>query len=342
MCDLFILDKHILKSNFKIDNISTQCPSISRDIISERIALIKKYQKQLKKLMKIPVIEQKTDIWYKTRENMISASDFAQALGFGKFGTAKQLIQKKCEPVNESAFSQTNPFFKWGNMFEPVAIQIYSKLAGVNVNSFGLIKHPKYDFFGASPDGIDELGRMVEIKCPMKRTIIKGSIPTQYEYQMQGQLDVCELDECYYFECEFGTTESLSEFEEIAKKYEFKGGIIETKQCEFEYSDNITEYKNICDWVAIESKKHYEKIIYWYLKNFNLQRVIRNKDFMNEKMKDLKEVWDKILYYRTNKEKYVIEVLNTIDIETESLYLQKNKDPQQKKKIKGYSFLDLE
>lgn len=37
------------------------------------------------------------------------------------------------------------------------------------IYEFGLMKNPHHDFFGASPDGISELGVMLEIKCPYKR-----------------------------------------------------------------------------------------------------------------------------------------------------------------------------
>ena len=152
---------------------------------------------QLQKLLEIPKIVQKSEEWYRARENMISASDFAQALGKGKFGNQNQLIQKKCDPVDESAFSLTNPFFKWGNMFESVACDIYSSVNKANSHEFGLLKHPVHKFFGASPDGISDDGVMLEIKCPLKRKI-GGDVPTQYYYQIQGQLDVCGLEECDY------------------------------------------------------------------------------------------------------------------------------------------------
>ena len=47
----------------------------------------------------------------------------------------------------------------------------------------------------SSPDGISELGIMLEIKCPFKIKI-DGSIPEQYWMQIQGQLEVCDLEEC--------------------------------------------------------------------------------------------------------------------------------------------------
>ena len=46
---------------------------------------------------------------------------------------------------------------------------------GVTIVEFGLVPHPTFNIFGASPDGIcDEdspkefIGRMLEIKCPPK------------------------------------------------------------------------------------------------------------------------------------------------------------------------------
>ena len=49
--------------------------------------------------------------------------------------------------------------------------------------------------FGASPDGINDLGTMVEIKTPYRRRV-DGNIPNGYMLQMQGQMAVCGLEEC--------------------------------------------------------------------------------------------------------------------------------------------------
>ena len=56
----------------------------------------------------------------------------------------------------------------------------YEELYKVKVLDFGLIPHPDFKVFGASPDGIcedtgnkDYIGRMVEIKCPPKENLQK-------------------------------------------------------------------------------------------------------------------------------------------------------------------------
>lgn len=334
---IHILDKAIKNSIFNVSKIIINNELYSKEDIENRIKVLRSYQKKLNKLLLIPKIEQKTDEWYRARENMISASDFGQACGEGKFGNVNQIIQKKCSPVDESAFSKSNPFFKWGNMFEDVAIDIYSDINNVTINSFGLLKHPKFEYLGASPDGISDLGIMVEIKCPYKRKI-DGEIPRQYYYQIQGQLEVCNLEECDYFECEFVDLKNYQDFKKEFNNNEYKGIIIEKNNSEFIYSkimNSNSTFDEADSFLNINNNIPNYKIIYWYLKKYNMKRVIRDKEFIKEKMKELKKIWDKIVYYRNNKDKYILEVLNSIDIDTECLV-------QETKKINGYNLLDIE
>jgi hypothetical protein len=69
---------------------------------------------------------------------------------------------------------------------------------------------------------------------------------------------------------------------------------------------------------------------------YNLQRVRLDKPFVDQKLQDLKTVWDKILFYRENPDRFEIEVEKRIDIgETPRL-----KPLYEKQAIKGYAFLD--
>jgi putative phage-type endonuclease len=165
---------------------------------------LREYRSVLDHLLESPGIAQRTPEWYAAREGLLTASDIAQALGQAKFGTRKAFYQKKCLPREEQPpFDPSIPPLKWGIMFEPVACRVYRALnAGVKVNEFGLLRHREIDHLGASPDGITEHGVMLEIKCPWRRKI-DGGIPVQYYYQIQGQLEVCGLHECDYFECAF-------------------------------------------------------------------------------------------------------------------------------------------
>ena len=92
----------------------------------------------------------------------------------------------------------------------------------VQVKEFGMVAHPKYNFLGASPDGIvcptkndgihstELVGRMLEIKVPLRRKIlksgeVKGEIcPIYYWDQVQLQLQCCDLDECDFWQCQIG------------------------------------------------------------------------------------------------------------------------------------------
>ena len=110
----------------------------------------------------------------------------------------------------------SNAAIDWGVKYEEVAVQIYEYRNSVNVVEYGCIKHPNYDWLGASPDGITDDGVMLEIKCPSSRAIT-GVIPSYYWCQVQGQLEVCELDRCDFLECKLKNT---WEEEYLADNYE--------------------------------------------------------------------------------------------------------------------------
>jgi putative phage-type endonuclease len=244
-----------------------------------------------------PIIIQRTPEWFETRKQLITASDFAQALGEGKFGTQKQLYQKKCG-YEEDVFDNNLPPLKWGSMFEDVAASIYTQRNNTRLHDFGLIKHPNYDFFGASPDGITDAGIMLEIKCPYRRKIT-GEVPTQYYYQIQGQLDVCDLEECDYFECKF---ESSCVY--LENGYE-KGVVLERANQKYSYSP-VKDWSEAClnDWVKENSDEHVVLVHYYTLVHCNTVRVCRDKEFINENLESLREIWNKILLYRNDRALY--------------------------------------
>jgi hypothetical protein len=113
----------------------------------------------LNNLKKQPYIKQRSEEWYKMRENRLTASDLYDAVH-----NPRSLIKKKIKNVSYNSYSI--PALKWGCMFEKVAIDIYSHLNNVQVNEFGLLINDKINNFGASPDGITNEGIMIEIKCP--------------------------------------------------------------------------------------------------------------------------------------------------------------------------------
>lgn len=165
-------------------------------------------------LLNLPQPEQKSKAWFDMRNNMITASSAAQAMGESKYDSLESFIYEK---VFGREFSE-NKFVHHGKKYEHIATMLYQHIYNVKIGEFGLLKHPEIDFIGASPDGICSaytldgkrgsplLGTMVEIKCPMTREIktsgdIKDGIcPYYYWVQVQLQLQCCNLQRCDFIQ----------------------------------------------------------------------------------------------------------------------------------------------
>ena len=214
-----------------------------------------------------------------------------------------------------------------------------TKGTDLTILEFGCLPHPHIPFFGASPDGITSynsnnkhyIGRMLEIKCPKSRPI-NGIIPAGYYAQMQGQLEVCDLEYCDYLECDFQFYKSLDAFfndyndhnnKELYENKHFvktlsgkeKGIILElyntdTKQHLFNYAPasilNDRESFNTWEQTFIssifnENKTNIEYIgtIYWYLNKFNTILVKRDRDWFNSNFIKIQHFWDNVLKYRS-------------------------------------------
>lgn len=295
----------------RINSVFSSNYAFTKEDIDQRIQVIKQYQKQLAYLQMIPVIQQRTPEWFEARSKMISASDFAQALDEAKFGTQKDFFKKKCG-FEDQVFDPYCAPLKWGCMFESVASDIYTLRNKYKVFEFGLLKHPTIKHFGASPDGINEFGVMLEIKCPYKRKIT-GEVPQQYYYQIQGQLDTCGLKECDYLESEFQKYYNKEEFmndEEFGEK----GVIIELQNLEYIYSDVVYQGQQLEDWLieneTIISSMKCVTVHYWKLGKFNVVRVYKDEDFLKEKFLELETVWDKIKEYKGNKPLYDKDIIS--------------------------------
>lgn len=311
------IPEQIMKNIIAICNVVfTKRQSISQTYIDERLLKVQEYKKQLDQLMELPLVKQKSQEWYDMRKGIITASDFAQALGDGKFGTQRDFYMKKSGYVQE-AFDPYSPPLKWGNMFEDVACGIYKKRMQCEVHEFGLLKHPTIPFFGASPDGITDLGVMLEIKCPLKREIKPNAeCPLQYYYQIQGQLDVCGLQECDYLECKFEEYYDKDLFYEDTETPFEKGVIIEYRipgqdTPSYEYSPiaNASDHNVLKEWEQSHANDlNVDSVHYWKLSILNILRIYKNDEFMDDKMILLAQVWEKVKEYRTCKDLYDKEI----------------------------------
>lgn len=185
---------------------------VSENQKNENIYTIRK--EKLKKLKLLELPDQRSPEWYAMRKEMLTASSVASAIGKCHFTTREELILSKIEDKPYVS----NPITEWGVKYEDIAILFYEELYNVKVLDFGLIPHPTFKAFGASPDGIcDDTGndayvsRMVEIKCPPKRKFTK-TCPPHYLMQVQGQLEVCDLDHCDFFQVKIEDYENYDDY----------------------------------------------------------------------------------------------------------------------------------
>ena len=227
----------------------------------------------LKELLTRPFIKQRTPEWFKLRENRLTASDLFDAVK-----NPLSLSKKKLKGITYN--SNAIPALKWGSMFETVAIQIYEDMKKKKIYEFGLVINENIENFGASPDGITEDGKMIEIKCPYKRKIIDGEIPEKYQYQIQGQLAVCKLNDCDYVECEFKCYETKEEYENECENEKYHGIIAELKkekgEIEYIYSKPLQTIKE--NFEEFDKLKTGFKFNYWKLVLINIQEVKFNKE----------------------------------------------------------------
>lgn len=270
------------------------------------MSLLEKNRNQVELLKKIKLPEQRSQEWYKMRENMITASDFGAILGHSKYDTRNSVLKKKC---GLGPPFQGNKFTKWGVKYEEVATEIYRYLNKTDVMEFGCIPHPKYSFLGASPDGITPDGVMLEIKVPYSREFQKDDIPPHYYDQMQGQLEVCNLDECDFLQCKIEELNGLSEYLDESEA-EFKGVVLEYKNSDnniaFFYSKlNITD-KELEKWIRgikinLNSKGLCIKNTwYWKLVKYTIDNVKRQSDWMEKSLPVFNDFWKEVTYYRKN------------------------------------------
>jgi putative phage-type endonuclease len=271
---------------------------------------------QVQVLKKIPQNAQKSKEWYEMRNTMISASDWATVIGEGHFGTPEDILLKKCG--DDKPF-RTCPAMDWGNKYEDVAVSVYEHRNKLTVIDFGCIRHPYVSFLGASPDGITHDGVMLEIKCPKSREIT-GIPPTYYWCQVQGQLEVCELDRCDFLECNFKEYETEDDYlednyegnNELNKYGNEKGVIAEfyrksDKTLFFQYSpvniisDQLDNWKKTMmnDKFKQDNNVFFSSFYYWHLVEVSCVPIYRNQEwFQNIALPNLTLFWNKVLHYR--------------------------------------------
>lgn len=270
------------------------------------------------KQLKLP--EQRSEEWYKIRENLLTASSLADALGKGHFQTRDGLLVAKTSVEKDTISKASRDIMQWGVKYEPVATMFYEHLNNLKIVEFGLIPHPKLSVFGASPDGIADIdsppglvGRMLEIKCPPKRQFTK-EVPKHYWMQMQGQLEVCDLEECDFLQVKIEEYNDVTEYESdvmvndgLVKGYTSdnlpKGLVLdyETEDgIEYEFSPWLASLDDILNWKnkIIGERGVCTNEKWWKITRYECTLVRRDRVWWNSVVPDIIKFWSEVVHYR--------------------------------------------
>jgi putative phage-type endonuclease len=273
-------------------------------------------------LKQIPQPEQRTKEWYEFRGNRLTASDLGSVIGTNPYENYLNTVLKKCGI--EVPFT-TNKAIKHGIKYEEIVTMIYSFRNNLEVFEYGCIPHPTIPHFGASPDGIvdskskntDMIGRMLEIKCPTGRPIT-GFCPEYYWAQVQGQLDVCDLDYCDFVECliqeyssedEYFMDEGINDVYNslgmekgvIVDAYDLKLGKEVFYYCELGKSKGEIEKweSHIIDRIISDDNLEYQRTSYWRLVKYNALLIKRDKEWWDgEALPKINKYWSDVLEHR--------------------------------------------
>lgn len=283
--------------------------------IKENENIYNQRKEKLCNLKKLDLPEQRSKEWYDLRKRILTASSLGTAIDRGHFQTRDELLLDK---IVDKPYEQ-NEITEWGVKYEDVAIMFYEELYNVKVLEFGLIPHPTFHAFGASPDGIcddtgnnEYVGRMVEIKCPPKRKFTK-SVPSHYWMQVQGQLEVCDLDECDFFQVKI---EEYDSFEDYCKdtfiqddiKIEgrthlnFPKGVVITykndEKLSYVYCKLNQTNQQYLDWIETQIKENIHEIKWWKIQRFECTLVLRDKEWWFDSVDKILKFYQDLQYYQ--------------------------------------------
>uniref|UniRef100_A0A6C0JV98 YqaJ viral recombinase domain-containing protein n=1 Tax=viral metagenome TaxID=1070528 RepID=A0A6C0JV98_9ZZZZ len=256
-------------------------------------------------VLSLPQVPQRTPEWYAQSKKVLTASEFSGILGSDRAVDAL-VLQKIAEPVEGSTnrlaclTGEMSPF-DWGIRFEPVVKQILIAMWGAEIMEVGRLVHPTDAHLAASPDGIiqksserERIGRLVEIKCPVRREI-NGKIPFEYWCQMQIQMEVADIDECDYVEVKLASQYKDSKYQDPVEGtlgYSFNGTVWifqspETGELKYAYTSIEKTDWELIGWNCVET-------VPWYLDKYFTETVQRDRAWFASTEVARTSFWNKV------------------------------------------------
>ena len=307
--DLYEFVDYFSEFCYDMNSIPYRSEARKEETLSElnKISLSNKIE-NLKKIKQPP---QKSKEWYEFRHGLISASNIYKV--FSTDCKINELIYEKCKPVeiyesNNHSVNTSSPLH-WGNKYEPLTVMVYENKNSVKIMDFGCIPHPRYNFIGASPDGIvydptsNLHGRMVEIKNIVNRDI--DGIPSEaYWVQMQIQMETCDLNECDFVETRFKQYSNSLDFW-LDNENKDRGLILYFVKRDLTPCPPLYKYmpldielneESVDKWIFKTSNELNDEWIlfethYWYLDEYSCVLVKRNKKWFELALPKIEETW---------------------------------------------------
>lgn len=304
---------------------------------------LKKLRNRVKLLRKKPQPPQRSEEWFKARNTRITASEAACCLTLSEelckiyvedfnvqnfkykpdhcmshYDNKIDYIINKCRTFYGENLFKDSIYTLHGKKFEEIATRLYRRQYNTDVIEFGLLPHSRLNWLAASPDGITPNGVMLEIKCPYSRKIEEGVPPIWYWAQMEIQLEVADLDECDFLECEIKELKDEASF--ISQTIEGKQdkGILlnkinETDNSETKYiypPDNLNLVDEYITWANDTIQSHKEQNItvepiYYFINKWFVVNVKRHKDWFLKAKGYLKETIDQIRKYQADEKLFL-------------------------------------
>jgi len=141
-------------------------------------------------------IDQRTDAWFAARAGRITASRFADVVSLTKAGKPKAERDKYMHEIVFERLAATSTHqvggraTKWGEEIEPFGREQAELATGYIIAPGGFFTHPRYEFLGASPDGLIGDDGGYESKCPMDEAVhintLLNGMPDDHVDQVQG------------------------------------------------------------------------------------------------------------------------------------------------------------
>lgn len=163
--------------------------------------------------MRVLTTDQLSQEWFSARVGRVTASRCRDAMrkleraSGGKkagdwHGDHDKLVRELAREMltRIPAWHKVTTEMDYGRTWENAARKAYAASTGCEVKETGFVLHPRFDYAGASPDGLVGDDGCLEIKVPLLAThmdtIFNDQIPEQYLPQMYMQMLCCEREWC--------------------------------------------------------------------------------------------------------------------------------------------------